>query len=300
MTTLPPAHLFTHEAMNTTFSLWIDEPAQSVAAGMAKECFDQLDFLETRLSRFIEGSDVSRINTLQAGETLYLSEFTHQCLLAALDAYARTGGLFDITLGSRIAQQKSGDRGAIPPLAGRLTIHPDVAAVTCESPGREIDLGGIGKGFALDQLRRVLLDWGAQGGLLAAGTSSLLAFGPQAWPVDLAGDDGSVRITLANESLSASGTGIQGSHIVHPEGAAAMPASPCRRLWVRAATATLAEIWSTALMLVEPEEIADLMAGEEGIGGVYRDRNGGVESLGLAGADTRAHCWRKPAREGSI
>ena len=174
MTSPPPAHLFTHEAMNTTFSLRICEPDQPIAAGMARECFEQLDLLESRLSRFIDGSDVSRINTLPAGETLYLSESTHQCLLAALDAYARTGGLFDITLGSRIAHQKSGDTGVIPPLVGRLTIHPDVAAVTCETPGREIDLGGIGKGFALDQLKQLLIDWGAEGGLLAAGASSLL------------------------------------------------------------------------------------------------------------------------------
>ena len=279
MTSPPPAHLFTHEAMNTTFSLRICETDQPIAAGMARECFDQLGLLESRLSRFIDGSDVSRINTLHAGETLYLSESTHQCLLAALDAYARTGGLFDITLGSRIAHQKSGDPGVIPPLVGRLTIHPDVAAVTCECPGREIDLGGIGKGFALDQLRQLLLDCGAEGGLLAAGASSLLAFGPHAWPVDLAGDDGSLRIALANESLSASGTGIQGSHIVHPEGAEAMPASPCRRVWVTAPTAALAEIWSTALMLIEPGAIADFIAGEETIGGVYLDRDGGVENL---------------------
>ena len=279
MTSPPPAHLFTHEAMNTTFSLRICEPDQPVAAGMARECFEKLDSLEKHLSRFIDGSDVSRINNLKAGETLYLSEPTHQCLLAALDAYVRTGGLFDITLGSRIAHQKSGDSGAIPPLAGRLTIHPDVAAVTCESPGREIDLGGIGKGFALDQLKQLLLDRDVEGGLLAAGASSLLAFGPDAWPVDLAGDSGSLRIALANQSLSASGSGIQGSHIVHPEGAEAMPSSPCRRVWVSAATAALAEIWSTALILVEPEAIADFIAGEETIGAVYIDRIGGVECL---------------------
>ncbi len=279
MTSPPPAHLFTHEAMNTTFSLRICEPSQAVAAGMARECFEQLDFLESRLSRFIEGSDISRINALHAGETLYLSESTHQCLLAALDACARTGGLFDITLGSRIAHQKSGDSGAIPALAGRLTIHPDVAAVTCESPGREFDLGGIGKGFALDQLRRLLVDWGADGGLLAAGASSLLAFGPHAWPVDLTGDSESLRIALANQSLSASGSGIQGSHIVHPEGPQAMPASPCRRVWVTAPTAALAEIWSTALMLIEPDEIADLIAGDETLAAIYMDREGSVKSV---------------------
>ena len=277
MTQLPSAHLFTHDAMNTTFHLRICGPDAALAAAMARECCEHLDFLEARLSRFIDGSDVSRINHLQAGETLYLSESTHQCLLAALDAHARTGGLFDITLGSRIEHRKSAAEGDLPPLVGSLTIHPDVAAVSCEAPGREIDLGGIGKGFALDQLKVLLIDWGAEGALLSAGASSHLAFGPDEWPVDLTGDTGSLRLSLANQSLSASGTGIQGSHIVHPAGEDAMPASPCRRVWVVSSTAVLAEIWSTALMLVEPVAIADFIAGDETLEEVYFDRNGIVE-----------------------
>jgi FAD:protein FMN transferase len=276
---LPQAHLFSHEAMNTTFHLRICEPEKAIAAGMAKECFDHLDFLETRLSRFIEDSDVSRINHLQAGETLYISESTHQCLLAGLDALSRTGGLFDITLGGRIEHRKSGETGEPPALLGQLTIHPDLPAVTCESPGRQLDLGGIGKGFALDQLKQILLDWGAEGGLLAAGASSLLAFGPEAWPVDLAGEKHTLRILLAGESLSASGTNIQGSHILHPGGDQAMPARPVQRLWIIARTAALAEIWSTSLMLIEPELIREFINGEPGIRGVYIDREDGVMGL---------------------
>ncbi len=269
MTPFPTARLFTHEAMNTTFYLRICEGAEATARDMARECCDHLDLLESRLSRFIDDSDVSRINCMQPGQTLYLNELTHQCLLAALDAYARTGGLFDITLGSRIKHRKSGDSGPAPPLTGQLTIHPDVPAVTCGAPGREIDLGGIGKGFALDQLRLLLLDWGAEGGLLTAGASSMLAFGPQAWPVELTGDTDSERIALSDQSLSASGTSIQGSHIIHPGGEIVMPAEPCRRVWVTAPTATLAEIWSTALMLLEPGAIPDFIAGEETLSTVH-------------------------------
>jgi thiamine biosynthesis lipoprotein len=269
MTPFPTARLFSHEAMNTTFHLRICEASESTARDMARECCDHLDFLESRLSRFIDDSDVSRINRMQAGQTLYLNELTHQCLLAALDAYARTGGLFDITLGSRIEHRKSGDSGPVPPLTGQLTIHPDVPAVTCGAPGREIDLGGIGKGFALDQLRLLLLDWSAEGGLLTAGASSMLAFGPQAWPVELTGDIDSERIVLSNQSLSASGTAIQGSHIIHPGGETAMPAEPCRRVWVTAPTATLAEIWSTSLMLLEPGDIPDFIAGEQTLSTVH-------------------------------
>ena len=250
---------------------------------MARECFDHLDFLESRLSRFIDDSDVSRINHLPPDETLYINESTHLCLLAALDAYARTGGLFDITLGRRIEHRKSGETGEVPPLLGQLTIHPDIAAVTCDEPGREIDLGGIGKGFALDQLREILIDWGAEGGLLTAGASSLLAFGPDAWPVELTGDRESVRISLSNQSLSASGTGIQGSHIIHPGGDEAMPSRSCDRVWVVSPQAALAEIWSTALMLLEPEVIADFINGEETVSAVYIDRDGKVSPLVQSG-----------------
>jgi thiamine biosynthesis lipoprotein len=284
MTPLPPSHLFTHEAMNTTFQLRIRAAEASFATDMARECFDHLDFLEARLSRFIDDSDVSRINHLAAGQTLYINESTHFCLLAALDAYARTGGLFDITLGRRIEHRKSGETGELPPLMGRITIHPDIAAVTCDEPGREIDLGGIGKGFALDQLREILLDWGAEGGLLTAGASSLLAFGPDAWPVELTGDLETVRIALVNQSLSASGTGIQGSHIIHPGGDDAMPSQSCDRVWVVAPQAALAEIWSTALMLLEPEVIADFVNGEETVTAVYIDRDGKVSPVVQSGA----------------
>jgi thiamine biosynthesis lipoprotein len=271
---MPDAHLFTHDAMNTTFSLRIRGMDEDVARSVARECCDLLDSLETRLSRFIDGSDVSRINRLHAGETLYLSEPTHQCLLLALDAYAHTGGLFDITLGTRIEHRKAGGTGPEPSPAGTLTIHPDVPAITCETPGREIDLGGLGKGFALDQLQQLLTEWGVQDALLAAAGSSLLAFGPTAWPVDLSGDADCARVFLTNQSLSASGTGIQGNHIVHPGGADAMPAQPCKRVWVIARTAALAEIWSTALMLVNQQDIPDFIAGNADISGVYAERDG--------------------------
>lgn len=272
---MPEAVFFSREAMNTTFTLRIRGLAHDESEGMALECFYQLERMESQLSRFIDGSDVSRINRLGAGETLYISETSHQCLLQALDAYARTGGLFDITLGSRIEHRKSGNGGPSPDLVGRLIIHPDVAAVTCGEPGRQIDLGGIGKGFALDRMKEILIEWGAGDFLLAAGASSLLAHGPTAWPVELPAEQNSMMIPLRDVSLSASGTRIQGSHIVHPAGDGAMPTQPCDRVWVTASSAAIAEIWSTALMLVPLEEIPSIMEEDPDIGSVH------VESGGL-------------------
>jgi thiamine biosynthesis lipoprotein len=272
---------FNHEAMNTTFTLRLRGIDLTSAQGIAREAFELVDRLESRLSRFLEASDVSRINHMTAGETLYLSEDSHQCLLLALNAHARTGGLFDITLGKRIEHRKSGNEGPPPAISGSLIIHPDVPAVTCAEPGRELDLGGIGKGYALDQIKRLLIDWEVDDALLAAGASSLLAFGPASWPVDLTGASESRRIYLSNQALSASGTGIQGSHIIHPAGDEVMPATDCARVWVLASNAALAEIWSTALMLVEPDEIPAILAEEPDIAGVYAEFHGRIETYGL-------------------
>jgi thiamine biosynthesis lipoprotein len=276
---LPDAHVTTHDAMNTTFSLRFRGVDETTARGLAREGCDQLDYLESRLSRFVEGSDVHRINRMRAGETLYLSDACHQCLLLAIDACTRTGGLFDITLGTRIDHQKAGGSTPPPPLSGQLTIHPDMAAITCAAPGREIDLGGIGKGFALDHLKQFLTEWGAPDALLAAGGSSLLAFGPTAWPVDLTGEAEAVHAYLTNQALSASGTGIQGSHIVHPDGPQAMPDPPCQRVWVLAPTAALAEIWSTALMLIDPLTMPGWLAANPDISAVYAERGGRVKAV---------------------
>jgi len=276
---LADARLFKHEAMHTTFALRLRGVADDSAPGIARQCIELLDKLESHLSRFIEDSDISRINHMQAGETLYLSEDTWRCLLLALDACQSTAGLFDITIGSRIEHVKSGADSPLPEISGALTIHPDVPAVTCSEPGRVLDLGGIGKGFALDQLKLLLADWGVEDALLAAGASSMLAIGPAEWPVELTASSETRRISLTNQALSASGTGIQGSHIIHPYGDEVMPTSPCTRVWVTAPTAALAEVWSTALMLVTADEIPALIAADPQVMGVHVEVDGGLRKI---------------------
>jgi thiamine biosynthesis lipoprotein len=251
---LPAHRTISHDAMNTTFTLRLAaDPPQF--EGIARECCLLIDELEGRLSRFIDTSEVFRINRLEAGETLYLSDDTYRCLRLAMRLHAETGGLFDVTQGRRIARRKAEAPAPVDAGEGRLIIHPDAAAVTCECPGRELDLGGIGKGYALDRLREILAEWEIPGGLLGAGASTLLAFGPEAWPVELAGDGEPVTLFLREQALSASGTDMQGTHIVHPARDEAGPYLS-DRVWALAAAAGPSDAWATALMLMTPEQIA--------------------------------------------
>ena len=275
---LSEAYAYEHEAMNTTFTIRLLGMDDESARSLAQLCIEKIDQLESQLSRFAEGSDVSRINALQDGETLYITENCHRCLLLGMEAAALTHGLFDITLGKRIEHRKEGKEGPLPELQGCLKIHPDVPAVTCEVAGREIDLGGIGKGFALDELRSLLIEWECEGALITAGASSMLAHGATRWPIELGGNAGQ-RIDLASKALSVSGTGIQGSHLIHPWGEEAMPDYPCERVWVVADSAAMAELWSTALMLIAPEEFGEALADAKGIHSVHAQRGGKVTQV---------------------
>ena len=243
-------HVFSHDAMKTTFTLRIHGEHQGESAGVAKECFEHLDYLEGKLSRYVEGSDIWQINNMAKGETLFLSEPCYDCLRVATKVYQETNGLFDITIGKRIEHLKEKLGGDLPELTGQLAIDPDRPAIHCLEAGREIDLGGIGKGFALDIMKTLMEDWEVQSALLSAGASTQLAFGEHRWPIELTGDANSHGIEIQNQALSASGTGIQGAHIILPSGV--IHENPFKRLWVIHQSAALADAWSTALMLVDP------------------------------------------------
>lgn len=262
--------------MNTTFHLRICGDDLAFARRISSECFQELDLIEGHLSLFREDSDVSRINHMKAGESLYLSDTCHACLLLALDFNQRTGGLFDVSLGHAIEHQKEGQAGAPPAIIGQLAIDPERPSITCHSPGRQIDFGGIGKGFALDQLRQQLLDRGVKAALLAAGASTQLAFGPHAWPIQLAGDRSSHQLLLKNQALSASGTGIQGSHIVHPDGPDQLALCPWKRIWLIAPSATAADVWSTAVMLMTRNQLRELSTLSGEFTTLYSETEGGM------------------------
>jgi len=247
---------FSHDAMKTTFTFRLrnDDPAR--ARQVAANCATELDAIESKLSRYFPGSDVWQINQMEAGEQLFIDEWTYDCLRLSFDLYVETGGLFDITLGRKIEHRKNREEGPVPELAGRLMLDPDRPAIYCEEPGREIDLGGIGKGFALDRLREMLDECGIGEGLLSAGASTHLAFGESGWTIELPNCRERNNYELRGEAISASGTIIQGSHLVSsgPE----IEPHPYVQVWVVETNAARADAWSTAAMLLSEAELAEV------------------------------------------
>jgi thiamine biosynthesis lipoprotein len=268
------AHRFGHAAMATVFEVICAHEERSYAGQAAHAAFELVDDLERELSRFIANSDVSRINALTAGQSTRVSPSTMECLEIARRMYILTHRAFDISLGSGLES---------------LELQPEEFLVRAGSDGIRVDLGGIGKGYAIDRMAELLDEWEVTRTLFHGGFSSVRARDAppsrDGWPLTLSapgpGDDRDrIRISACQIALSASGT-QKGAHIRDPrngrpvDGGAAWAALPCPSGADSAATgewidairspAAVAEALSTAFMILSVPEIGELCREEPGL-----------------------------------
>lgn len=259
---------FTHQAMNTVFEIWIQHDQGSYAGRAARAAFNEADRLEQELSRFIDNSDVSRINAAQSGATVIVSPDTMDCLLAAEEVFALTGGAFDITVGPLVSLWRQGDPAPetlaqlLQARTGRaFHLNPQQLSVTVLRPAPGIDLGGVAKGYAIDRMADVLGQWNIQRALLHAGTSTVLALDAplekSGWPVVLSNphnpDEKLIRLNMVRQTLSCSGL-YRGLHIINP--VTGRPVADKKAVWLlTTASAAKADALTTALMVMSTEDI---------------------------------------------
>lgn len=140
----------------------------------------RLEDLERRWSRFLPGSEVSRLNR-RPERPVVVSPDTFTLVARSVDAWHATGGRFDPTvLPAMLAAGYDRDFAAVagtatPPTAslpspgcGAIRLDPVVGAVWLPA-GVGFDPGGIGKGLAADLVSAEILDAGAAGVLANVG-----------------------------------------------------------------------------------------------------------------------------------
>jgi FAD:protein FMN transferase len=268
-----PIHRFRHEAMATWFEIRISAPDGRYAQQAARACFERLDDLERLLSRFDPNSEVARISHLQPGEATVLAEESFLCLQQALEIHRLTGGAFDPTLGSALDRLR-GQGPAVDAESprGRLELDPDRRLARSIEHPVFLDLGGIGKGFALDQLANVLAEWDLSAALLIAGGSSILALDPPegvaGWPVQVGSDVSTFEIQIVRVSVGTSGRAVKGDHIIDP--LSGHPAIRYERAWAFSPTAAISDALSTAWMALTPEEVAAVCKLRPSIGAILQ------------------------------
>lgn len=243
---------FSHRAMACDFVVLIRDEHQSIGgravADVVLDQLEQVDAIEQRLTIYQETSEISAINRSAGGLGVCVSAETFALIERATGLCEATGGAFDVTAGplveawgfTRREGRKPTPRAidAARELVGRdgILLDRETRRVSLAQPGMRLNLGGIGKGEAIDRLAARLQASGIDDFLIHAGQSSVLARGdqferedsdnvesnesesdwPRGWMVGLAHPTKPNRrlagLWLHNAALATSGSGKQFFH----------------------------------------------------------------------------------------
>lgn len=113
---------------------------------------ERMKDLAEKFDYFSDKSELAKINNLKAGEELFLSGEMLELLAFSQEMFKRTGGAFDVTMGK-----------------GGWTLDPQKRAIIIGMSGVKIDLGGIAKGFIVDEGIKVLKNAGVSNAIINAG-----------------------------------------------------------------------------------------------------------------------------------
>jgi thiamine biosynthesis lipoprotein len=192
----------TQRAMATRFEVLLPFGTPS-AQEAAADALAEIDRLESQLTVFRESSEVSRVNRMASLAPVPVEENLFDLLQFAARTSSETDGAFDITAGAlikawgffkgprRVPSEEERERALRCVGMSHVALDPQRRQVRFLRSGLEINLGSIGKGYALDRAARVLAEtWHLPSALLHGGQSSVYAKGNEpgsqrGWPVGI-------------------------------------------------------------------------------------------------------------------
>ncbi len=197
------------------------------AKAAVEESFERLQNLEDMCSSHIDTSDAAKLKAAAGKDYVRLHPEVWHMLMVSQEYSERSGGAWDITTGPLVELWGIGtDQARVPTkeeiqtarqLVGWQKLHLNAAeqSAMLEQPGMSIDLGGIAKGMAVDEVRKIYAAHGIRDGLINMGSSSMYALGKnkdgKAWNIGIKhprSEDKSAYlgiVSLQDEALSTSG-----------------------------------------------------------------------------------------------
>jgi len=290
-------------AMGTVLEATLHIPDAARGRELLEAVFTEASRLDALLSRHASGSELVALNERAGQGVVAVSPLLAGLVARAHAESLRTDGAFDPTVGPLVAlwteaarrdrlpdaEELERARARVGP--GRVRVSSDGIALEA---GSALDLGGIGKGFALDRLVAQLRGGRVERALLSFGQSSIWALGAPpdqpGWRLLVRAPEGGMAgfVTLRDQALSVSGSFGQGStiegrrfgHVIDPR--SGWPLLERRQALVIAPDAALAEALSTALLVLGEVEGMALVEATPGCEGLLQDASGrGWETSGF-------------------
>jgi thiamine biosynthesis lipoprotein len=240
----PVCHEDSQVAMGGTATVRVCGPDGAALGALVGEALDEIDRIDRLLSHYRRDSPLSRVNREAANGPVAVEPELLAFLAECLRFSRESDGAFDVTVGPLMkAWGFFRDEGRVPSedeLARALQVvgyphvvlDPIAGTVRFDRPGVELDLGGIGKGYAVDRVVALLRRRGVASALVNLGGSSVYGLGAppgkKAWEIGIQDPTHPARtavtVPLRDRALSVSGgyerffekDGVTYSHIMDP------------------------------------------------------------------------------------
>ncbi|MBL7215327.1 MAG: FAD:protein FMN transferase [Phycisphaerae bacterium] len=238
--------------------------------------FEKIDAIEQCMSDYDPNSLLSKVNQQAFRQPVAINDELMTVLCASMECYCLSGGAFDITVGPVVQlwrQAKKNDAAPTPKQLEQarqavgcqnLFIDTEGQTVQFAKEGMFLDLGGIGKGYAVDRAVEILRTAGLKGGMVDIG-GNLRCFGTPAngaehWLIGLqdpANDENILlKLKMDDRAVATSGDyrrfvvldGQKHSHIINP--ATADSAQSLSSVTIIAPTAMAADALSTTVTVL--------------------------------------------------
>ena len=307
----PSAHLVERArvAMGSSLTLtaWTSEEPAALSAFDA--VFAEFDRLEDLMSVWKDGSDIVRLNAAAGERPVPISAEVRDVILVAHQVSEWTGGKFDVTFGALSGLWKFDTQDQDDSIPDRkdvqqrlslidfrdLEIDERAGTAFLKRKGMRANLGGIGKGYAIDRAVQILHRRGIGDFMIQAGGDLFVAGrkGGQPWRLGIRDPRGPAdkifaSLDLSDATFSTSGdyerffmkNGRRYHHIIDP--VTGEPAQGCRSVTIVTNRAVLADGLSTGVFLLGPVEgmaLIERLPDLEGV--IVSDRNEVLVSSGL-------------------
>ena len=300
--------VYSKDAMACKFELMFNMHQFPNAASAALSAFQLIDDYEEQMTVYRDSSEISYINATAAQQDVEVEPSLFRLLQAAMKISKETKGAYDITSwplsdlwGFTRRQGKVPDESSIAEALDQVSYE------LCElknghlrflNPNLKINLGGIGKGYALDHATQQILDVGISDFIFHGGQSSVVARGDnsthqsdQGWVVGLSHPvipgKRIAEIRLNNLALGTSGTGRQGffhqgkryGHIIDPR--TGFPTDHFYSTTVVCPNAAEADALATAFFVMNLNEVQSYCDKHQSISAVIVNKTGDATEFNI-------------------
>lgn len=272
-----PVIRYSRWMLGTRVTLSLYHPDQKGTDHAAHQAFEAIRKVDQIMSIHRADSELSTVNRFAGSSVVRVDPQLIQILKTAQTIYQLSGGIYDVTAlpllrlygfyAEKRVRHFPSDRQLreILALVGfqHAVVDEKRGEVGLDTRGAAIDLGSIGKGFAVDEAGRALRTFGIENALIDCGGNLLAIGGPFDVAIQNPGGEANhpyfETVPLKDEGIATSGNYenrvmLDGREVGHLfDAKKGRPVNPFLSTTVRALNATLADALSTASFLLGPE-----------------------------------------------